>query len=237
MKNYRLFNFIAIALATFLLSSCLKDNDDQRIPAAFFTMVNGYSDANAVVYYADGGPLQNLNYPLEFKSYTPIVGLFTGARKIAVSAEYNTVLVDTTVTIKDSTIYTSFIYGNKSKPVQVITTDKINKEIKNTESGLRFFNFAEGTDQVTLQIASQTSPTEWTNRAKETQNSATAHQGFIAQKSGTYTVIAKDKAGKTIATRKDIKLAENYYYSLILIGKATDEKNPLYLGLVAQAAN
>ncbi len=236
MKNYRLFNFIAIALATFLLSSCLKDNDDQRIPRAIFTMVNGYTDANAVVYYADGGALQSPYYPLDFKSYRQ-VGLFTGARKIAVSAEYNTVLVDTTVTIKDSTIYTSFIYGNKSKPVQVITTDKINKEIKNTESGLRFFNFAEGTDQVTLQIASQTSPTEWTNRAKETQNSATAHQGFIAQKSGTYTVIAKDKAGKTIATRKDIKLAENYYYSLILIGKATDEKNPLYLGLVAQAAN
>ena len=237
MKNYRLFNFIAIAVATFLLSSCLKDDDDQRIPAALFTMVNGYSDANAVVYYADGGALQNPNYPMEFKSYRPIVGLFTGARKIAISAEYNNVLVDTTVTIKDSTIYTSFVYGTKTKPVQVITTDRINKEIKNTESGLRFFNFAEGTDQVTLQIGSQTSPTEWTNRAKETQNSATAHQGFIAQKSGTFDVIAKDKAGKTIATRKDIKLMENYYYSLILIGKANDEKRPLYLGLVAQAAN
>ena len=236
MKNYRLFNFIAIALATFLLSSCLKDNDDQRIPGALFTMVNGYTDANAVVYYADGGSLQSPYYPLEFKSYSQ-VGLFTGARKIAVSAEYNNALVDTTVTIKDSTIYTSFVYGNKEKPVQVITTDKINKEIKNTESGLRFFNLAEGTDQVTLQVGSETSPSEWTNRAKETQNSATAHQGFIAQKSGTFTVIAKDKAGKTIATRKDVKLAENYYSSLILIGKANDDKKPLYLGLVAQAAN
>ncbi|ULT23996.1 hypothetical protein KUH03_33585 [Sphingobacterium sp. E70] len=56
MKNYRLFNFIAIAVATFFLSSCLKDNDDQRIPGALFTMVNGYTDANAVVYYADGDP-------------------------------------------------------------------------------------------------------------------------------------------------------------------------------------
>ena len=236
MKNYRLFNFIAIAVATFFLSSCLKDNENQRIPGALFTMVNGYTDANAVVYSADGGPLQSPYYPLDFKSYSQ-VGLFTGARNIKISSEYNSALVDTTVTIKDSTIYTSFVYGNKAKPMQVITTDKINKEIKNTESGVRFFNFAEGTDQVTLQIGTQASPTEWTNRAKETQNSATAHQGFIAQKSGTYTVIAKDKAGKTIATRKDIKLAENYYYSLILIGKANDEKKPLYLGLVAQAAN
>ena len=145
--------------------------------------------------------------------------------------------MDTTITIKDSTIYTSFVYGSKSKPVQVITTDRINKDIKDTESGVRFFNLAEGTDQVTLQIGDQASPTEWSNRGKETQSSATAHQGFIAQKSGTYTIVAKDKAGKTIASRKDVKLAENYYYSLILIGKANDQKTPLYIGLVAQAAN
>ncbi|WP_313267147.1 DUF4397 domain-containing protein [Sphingobacterium sp.] len=237
MKNYRFFNFIAIALATFLLSSCLKDNDDQRVPMALFTMVNGYSDANAVIYYADGGALQNPNYPMEFKSYRPIVGLFTGARKIAVSAEYNSILTDTTITVKDSTIYTSFLFGTKAKPVQVITTDRINKDIKNTETGLRFFNFAEGTDMVSLKIGDQASPSEWTNRAKETQNSASAHQGFIAQKSGTFTVTARDKAGKTIATRSDIKLVEGYYYSLILIGKANDEKKPLYIGLVAQAAN
>jgi hypothetical protein len=119
----------------------------------------------------------------------------------------------------------------------VITTDRINKDIKNTESGLRFFNLAEGTDLVSLKIGDQTSPSEWTNRAQETQNSASAHQGFIAQKSGTFTVTARDKAGKTIATRSDIKLVEGYYYSLILIGKANDEKKPLYIGLVAQAAN
>lgn len=236
MKNYRLFNFIAIALAALFLTSCLKDNDDQPIPAALLTMVNGYTDANAVIYFADGGPLQNPNYPLGFKSYAQI-GLFTGARRIAVSAEYNTKLTDTTVTIKDSTIYTSFLFGTKSKPVQVITTDRINKDIKNTESGLRFFNLAEGTDLVSLKIGDQTSPSEWTNRAQETQNSASAHQGFIAQKSGTFTVTARDKAGKTIATRSDIKLVEGYYYSLILIGKANDEKKPLYIGLVAQAAN
>ncbi|WP_333802506.1 DUF4397 domain-containing protein, partial [Sphingobacterium multivorum] len=171
MKNYRLFNFIAIALAAFFLTSCLKDNDDQPIPAALLTMVNGYTDANAVIYFADGGPLQNPNYPLGFKSYAQI-GLFTGARRIAVSAEYNTKLTDTTVTIKDSTIYTSFLFGTKAKPVQVITTDRINKDIKNTESGLRFFNLAEGTDLVTLKIGDQASPSEWTNRAQETQNSA-----------------------------------------------------------------
>ena len=236
MKNYRLFNFIAIALAALFLTSCLKDNDDQPIPGALFTMVNGYSDANAVIYYADGGSLQNPSYPLGFKSYTQI-GLFTGARKIAVSAEYNKILTDTTITVKDSTIYTSFLFGSKSKPVQVVTTDRINKDIKNTESGLRFFNFAEGTDLVSLKIGDLTSPTEWTNRAKETQNSASAHQGFIAQKSGTFTVTARDKAGKTIATRSDIKLVEGYYYSLILIGKANDENKPLYIGLVAQSEN
>jgi len=236
MKNYRLFNFIAIAVATFLLSSCLKDNDDQRIPRAIFTMVNGYADANAVIYYADGGSLQNPYYPLDFKSYSQ-VGLFTGARKIAISSEYNSVLLDTTITIKDSTIYTSFVYGSKSKPVQVITTDRINKDIKDTESGVRFFNLAEGTDQVTLQIGDQASPAEWSNRSKETQTSATAHQGFIAQKSGTYTLTVKDKTGKSIATRKDVKLMENHYYTLILIGKANDQKTPLYIGVVSPGAN
>lgn len=236
MKKNRLFNFILLALATCLLSSCLKDKDYQRIPAGLLTMVNGYTDANAVVYYADGGSLQNPYYPLNFKSYSQ-VGLFTGARKIAISTEYNKVMIDTTVTIKDSTFYTSFVYGNKSKPAQVMTTDRINKDVKNTESGLRFFNFAEGTDQVTLQIGDQNSPIEWTNRAQETQNSATAHQGFIAQKSGTFSAIVKDKSGKTVASRQDLKLDQNYYYSLILIGKLNDDKNPPYLGLVAQAAN
>jgi len=205
MKNYRLFNFIAIALAAFFLTSCLKDNDDQPIPAALLTMVNGYTDANAVIYFADGGPLQNPNYPLGFKSYAQI-GLFTGARRIAVSAEYNTKLTDTTVTIKDSTIYTSFLFGTKAKPVQVITTDRINKDIKNTESGLRFFNLAEGTDLVTLKIGDQASPSEWTNRAQETQNSASAHQGFIAQKSGTFTVIKPEKLSQHVATLNWLKV-------------------------------
>lgn len=237
MKNYRLFNFIAIAVATFLLSSCLKDDDnDQYIPTGVFTMVNGYSDANAVIYYADGGYIQQPYYPLNFKSYNQVF-LFTGTRRISISSEYNNVLLDTTITIKDSTLYTSFMYGNKAKPAQVITTDRVNKDIKNTESGVRFFNLAEGTDQVTLQIGDQASPAEWSNRSKETQTSATAHQGFIAQKSGTYTLTVKDKTGKSIATRKDVKLMENHYYTLILIGKANDQKTPLYIGVVSPGAN
>ncbi len=237
MKKYlRLLSLITVVTAGIFVTSCSKDKDDhQPVPAALFTMVNGYSGAKAVLYYADRNILQNPNFPLLYKSQSK-VHLYPGSRKITITAGEGN-LIDSTIVVKDSTIYSSFLYGSKLKPVQAITTDRVNKEIKKTESGLRFFNFSEGSDQVTLHIGDQAAPAAWTDRAKETQQSVTANEGFIAQKSGTFTVVAKNKAGKTLATREQIKLAENHYYSFILVGDPAQDSQSVYLGLVAQHAN
>ncbi|MEN5234259.1 hypothetical protein [Sphingobacterium faecium] len=235
-KYVRLLSLITVFTVGLFVASCSKDKDDhQPIPAALFTMINGYSGAKAVIYYADGNILQNPNFPLLYKSQSK-VGLFPGSRKITITSRDGN-LIDSTIVVKDSTIYSSFLYGSKLKPAQAITTDRVNKEIKKTESGLRFFNFYEGSDQVTLHIGDQAAPAAWTDRAKETQQSVTAHESFIAQKSGTFTVVAKNKAGKTLASRENIKLAENHYYSFILIGDPAQDSQSVYLGLVEQHAN
>lgn len=235
MKKYTIQSLLLFVCSTLLLTSCLKDDDDYTpIPAAGFTMINAYSDASAIRYAADDRTLQNPYYPLEYKNYG-MVALYTGSRKITVYSS-TTVLTDTTFTAKDSTYYSSFVYGTATAPKHIITTDRVLEGLDNTKSAVRFLQLANLNGTASLQIGEQ-APESFKDRSLETQLSADAHQTFIPVNSGKFKIVAKNSAGDVIATREDIQLKEKYYYSFILIGKPNDTERPLYIGVVAQAAN
>jgi len=231
MKKNRFYIFVCFVIGSFLLSSCLKDDDYTPIPVAGLTMVNGYPDDQGIIYYTD----QNRAIPLAYKSVVA-VNFLTGNRKILVKAgQAQETLVDTTVTIDDSTHYTSFTYGVKDNPLHVLTVDKAMQSPASAESvGLRFFNLADITGKVSLQIGDQDIQPAFKDRAVENQTSATANQGFLSQNSGTFKLTIKDESGNTLVTREDIKLEANRYYSIILTGKKDDDTTPLYIGVVNQ---
>jgi len=230
MKKNRFYIFVCFVIGSFLLSSCLKDDNYTPIPVAGLTMVNAYPDAQGIIYYTE-----NSAQPLVYKN-TLEATFYTGNRHIIVKGtESQETLVDTTITIADSTHYTSFTYGVKDMPLHVLTVDRVMESPANAESaGLRFFNLANITDKVSLQIGDQDIRSAFKDRAVENQTSATANEGFLSQNTGTFKLTIKDESGNVLVTRDNIKLEANRYYSIILIGKKDDDTTPLYIGVVDQ---
>lgn len=233
MKKHTFYILICFfALSSILFSSCLKDEDIEPTPLAGFTMINGYPDDLGVIFYADRQPI----IPLEYKSFSG-VALVTGNRNVIVK-EYSSaqILADTSLVFQDSTFYSSFAFGTTEIPKHIITVDNAVQSLES--SGVRFFNLSSGlASGVSLQVGDQTIPSQFMNRAVETQSSATANQGFIVQNSGTFTLSVRDQLGNTIATRESVKLDVKRYYSIILIGKLNNTTTPLSIGIIDQAVN
>ncbi|SKB59570.1 protein of unknown function [Sphingobacterium nematocida] len=232
-KTIKLF-FIAL-LSVSVLSGCLKDNDDiNNIPRATLTMVNAYTASPYILHMADNNYLQSPHNPLQYNTFgTPPSYLYTGNRKIKTISADSKTLIDTVYTFKDSSYYTSFVYGTLEKPKQIIAEDK---EVENlgTKSALRFFHLANNTAKVNVYLNSKETPI-YSNRAIEdvlTGENLT-HATFVAQNSGKTNIIVTDESNNTLIERS-VDLAAGRYYSIILTGDKNSTEKPLYIGVVAQ---
>jgi len=221
-------------MGSLLLSSCLKDDDDYvEPPAGLLTMVNGYIDANSIMYYTHLGTIP----PILFKSYAS-TRLYTGERQIAVSGSASPArLADTTITVKEDSVYTSFLYGNKDKAKHIIIQNKKLSAATEKTVGIRFMNLADVSGKVSLQLGDAAISAPFKDRSVETQATATANQTFIAQPEGTLTLKVKDQAGTVLATREGLKFESGKHYTIILIGKKDNANTPLYVGQVIEYVN
>ena len=222
--------FLCSLVGILVLSSCLKDKDDyQHMPAGFMIHVNAFAEDHALYYYIDNRGINNNMQPLAFKSYAS-TNLFVGQRKYKVlSQNLNKALVDSTITIKDSTAYMSFVFGTKEKPVLGISTDKAIPAL-NDKSAFRYYNLANGVGETNLYIGETETPL-FSNRATETGTTIVEHQTFRANTSGSHSLVVKDKAGKELVKR-DYNFTKGRYYTIILTGTRDDSKTPLYIGVV-----
>lgn len=231
MKTLPLKLFLCSLIGLLTFGSCLKDNDDyQYIPAGFMIHVNAFPEDNSLHYYIDGRGINNNMPPIAFKSYAS-TNLFTGQRNYKVaSLGLNKTLVDSTITVKDSTAYTSFVFGTKEKPEFGITTDKGIKDLGD-KSGIRYFNLANGVEGTNLYIGTAETPL-YSNRVKETGATIVQYQAFQANASGSLPLVIKDNAGKELAKR-DYNFVKGQYYTIILTGIKDNAQAPLYIGVVA----
>ncbi len=237
IKN-RIHYFLGVLVICVGLAGCSKDSapNPDPIPAGGFTMINGFWDADALIYYADRRAIQNSYFPLYYRT-SDFVNLFAGSRSIQVTDIYSPVtLIDTSFAVTDSTYYSSFIFGSRATPRHFITVDLESSVQRTTanSSGVRFFNLADTDKMVSLQIGDDPVKDEFTDRVTDDQASATDHQGFLVQTSGTYTLKAIDENDQVLATRENIILEANSYYTIILIGKEGDANTPLYIGVLKQ---
>lgn len=241
MKKLSLQFCFLLLISVFTFSSCLKDNDDgpwNNPPAGVMYFVNAYPDATSgLLYRLDGNVIGNpqtgVPMVLEYQIFSGAQLLHPGSRKLTI-ATYDSdqkVLVDTTLTIKVDSGYTSFVYGTDEAPTFAMTQDKVIEDLDQNESGIRFLNLAHGVNGINLLIEGEDEPL-YSNRPIETGASVVQHQAFQAQTSGTYTFKVTDASGNELATREGRELRRGYYYTIMLIGKAGDEDTPLYIGVI-----
>lgn len=219
-------------LISTLFSSCLKDNDYVPIPSGYITFINSFSEAEAISYALNGNRVTSQKY----KSYDLPIGAYTGDRNLkvfshhSISNEYREPLIDTNVTIKDSTGYSAFTFGTLDHPRFALIKDQSIADLKDN-SGVRFLNLANEVAKVNLVIGDESAPI-FADRALETQETATLNQAFKASESGTLTLHITDDKGATIVTRENYTFKKGLYYSIFLIGTKDAKENDLYIGVI-----
>lgn len=241
MKKLSLQFCFLLLISTFTFSSCLKDNDDgpwNNPPAGVMYFVNSYPDATSgLIYRLDGSVIGNPQtgepMVLKYQIFSGAQLLHPGNRKLTITSydDNQSVLIDTTLTIKVDSGYTSFVYGTEEQPIFAMTQDKVIENLAQTASGIRFLNLGNGIGGINLLIEGEDEPL-YSNRSIETGSSVVTHQAFKAQTSGTYTFKVTDAQGNELARREGRELKRGYYYTIMLTGKANDEDTPLYIGVV-----
>lgn len=216
-----------------MLSSCLKDNDEiANYPQAALTMVNAYTPSHHIYHRADNNSIQTNGNPIQYKAYT-YAYLFPGNRKLSTLDDANKTILDTTYSFKDSTYYTSFVYGNITKSRQLITQDKFIADL-GTKTGLRFFHLANNQSKVNVYLGTNETTAIYPNRIFEGSEAINnPNSTFTAQTSGKQKVTIKDENNTTLIDR-EYDFVAGKYYSIILIGDKNSTDTPLYLGIVNQ---
>lgn len=232
MKIITLKPLLFLTLGITLFTSCLKDDGDYITPpVAAFTMINGYVEEPGVIYRIHQNGYQDPLFRLNYKSYLKNTLLYAGTRQLSIySGGNNAKIVDTVYAFKDSTSYSGFVYGLPGDAKFVVTEDKSLADLGDN-AGLRFFHLAEGVDEVSISLGSETTAS-FTRSEQQDSTTIAANQVFVAKASGSTTIVAKNAAGTEIARRENYDLKPGRYYSIILIGDAANTKLPLYIGLI-----
>jgi len=232
MKKFSLKLWLPLLVGAFGSAACLKDGDPAPPePAGVVTFVNAFSDAAAVSYRIDGQSLRRNGAPLDFREFT-VGWLRAGNRKLEISAQnQSSGLLDTTIVVRDSAAYSTFIYGTANAPRFAMVQDESIENL-GEKTGFRFLNLANGVDEVSIFLGDEAAAS-FADRPVETGASAVTNRTFAAKESGTFTVFAKDSDGNELAKRQNFDFRKGRYYTIILIGTKDHSERPLYVGVIA----
>lgn len=236
----KVLSYLSVFMLSLFVLSCSSDDNytDVSNLVGGYTMVNAYESEGAVVFTADGRPIQNPYYPLPYQM-VGYVNLWEGTRLLTVhGARSNKMLANKTKKIENKQFYTSFIGGNEKKVVNFITEDRVAKATPLNDakqSGVRFFNLSSDEVIATVEFNEKPLIKEFKERPQDSEATVQNTQEFKALDSNTYKVTIKDKDGKELVTKDNVKLEASRFYSIILIGSKDNSEKPYYIGLVNQA--
>ncbi len=232
MKKLSIQLLSCLFLGIITLSSCLKGDDDYvRPPAGYMTFINAFPESAGLHFQLDSRMLNNGYRPLPFREYT-VAALYAGNRNIRVfPAEENRTLIDSTITVRDSVAYSSFVYGTKTAPKFAMTQDRSLENLGNRVA-FRFLNLANGVSNVNVFIGNE-STASFANRPVETGATAVSNQTFMAKETSNASITVTNASGTTIASRESYSFKQGFYYTLILIGTKDNSTTPLYVGVIA----
>ena len=217
--------FFILTLGTYFMSSCLKDDLNEYNdypPQAGFSMINAYSGSDFVIHKADNNFIQTMNEPLRFKEIN-FVYLYPGNRKIQTINKENKILMDSTFSIKNGSLYTSFLFtksGNKLG--QHLVSDTLVDNLA-SNSAIRFLNFAFDKNNIDVYL-DDTQIIE--NRNFDGNAVVFDHFKFISQPSGVNKITVKD-ANQSILAEKELTFSAGIHYTLLLIKSSGENKYEL----------
>ena len=235
MKNNYLSILILFA-GGLLATGCIKDLETLPDKRAGLTVVNSFLDAEAVFHRLDmGRGLQQLNRGLGYRSIDYYsVPSCENCRMEITALNGKKPLVDTSFVMENNTYYTSFLFGSEMAPKHFLTIDSVPKNEKNPSeaAGLRFFNFAETTLPVTLNIGSAAPIPSFRNRPTETPETGRESGDFVlTTDTGTHVLTIEDEQGNLLAKRTGVALDRGDCLTVFLTGN-NSESSPYYIGIV-----
>ena len=228
-KNLILLMMVIIGGFTF--SAC-NDNDDDYTyyPYAAVQFVNAYTGSDVLGISIGGNPVR-----MEYGKYLQYSPIAIGSYNLTAGLpNTSSPIVDSTITLKDSTSYTSVIYGTEGKATSILVEDKQPSDYDQGKSYIRFFNVADATGPLNVKLISNAEPLSvFSDRPLDNQSSATQNQDFKPVSTGIYTIQFTDASGNTLAEREEtVELKAGGYYTIIARGVKDDTETPLKVGFI-----
>ena len=235
MKKVNYFISFLFLLSVFFMTGCSKDDSPSPIiTQSIVQFVNAYTNTNAVIITNDYGTVVTPDYrPLFYRNFTNPVLFYPGNRTInVINFSNNKLASQTTVSLKDSTYYTSLIYGNTETANNLFIVNAPIKDLDKSKSGSRFLNLASNLGPVNVYLNNTDTPL-FSNRSAETTTglSEAPHTFFTAQTAGKFEIVVTNVNNEEIL-KKEHLFEPNHYYSLILVGDKDSDSKGLYLGIV-----
>lgn len=234
-KNFVLLMTVIIGGLAF--TAC-NDNDDDYTPnpQSFVQLVNSYSYADAGLGFKFGQTSLNPNQPLKYGDNFVYLVLQPGKYNVSAGVSgTETSILDTSITFSDTTYYTTVIYGSEAFPTSITVEDKQPSDFDQSKANVRFFNLAENTVPLNVNLIGSGEPMEgvFTNRDADDQTSAKQNQVFKSLTTGVYTIQLTDASGAEVAsTTETVDVRAGGYYTIIAQGVKDDAENPLKIQLV-----
>ncbi len=234
--NINLYKSIALSLGVMLLGGCIKDEETEPEVRSGFTVVNSFSEAQAVQHRFDAGRgFQPLNQGQGYRGIDfYVVPSCENCKLEIVSSNELAQLVDTAFALQVNKYYTSFLFGTEEVPRHFITEDQVPEGVDDPAAiaALRFFNLAKTTDRVTLHIADAEPIAAFRDRPTETPKTGKDAQAFIpTTHTGTHVLTIRNENGEQLARRTGVALDPGDYLTLFLTGDG-GESAPYYIGVV-----
>lgn len=236
MKKVNKFIPILLLLSLFFIASCSKDDGPgPYIPKSIVQFVNAYTNADAIIITDAYNNIVTPGYrPMFYREVAVPLLFYPGKRIINTYTGSNKLVSQATVTLTDSTYYTSLIYGNTDEANNLFVINSPIKDFDKTKSASRFIHLASNQGPVNIYLNNMETPL-FMDRSVETTSgiSENPNMVFTPQTSGKFDVIVADPDGTEILKSNHHFEAGNYY-TLILVGDKNSETKKLHLGVIKQ---
>lgn len=202
-----------ICLLTVLLSSCLKDHNNdyiQQQPSALISVINASPDSPPLDFFLDRN--QANNYPLKYGHLLDYITAYTGKRVASfyVSGSSQKVASDT-ITLNANKYYSLFLSNSVNTPDLLLLKDTLTRPA-DSMAVVRFINLSTNAPAIDMGI--QGGSVLATNKAYKTYTS------FIPVKANTsYTFEARQTGTSTVlVSLSNVKLQAGSIYTIWLHG-------------------
>ncbi|MEH6304841.1 DUF4397 domain-containing protein [Olivibacter sp. CPCC 100613] len=234
-KNYFIL-LMMVLVGGLAFSACSNDDDDYvRMPTAYVNFVNAYAGADALGIKLDNNSVDR-GYSLKYGDYIPYDygRAYPGTRRFSAGIpNTTTAIVDSTINLRDSATYTSFVYGYQDTVSSILVEDKDAANFDASKAYIRFFNLSENTPAVKVNLIQNNTPTAvFNDRPIDNQTSAATNAGFIATNEGSYTIQVTDMNGTQLAIRNEAAaLNAGRYYTILTRGINGNAQKPIVVGI------